>query len=519
MSGRTGTLPYGIGRAGPFWLAVALGLLALVAVGAYAYTQQELQGHIVTGLRDWGSMGGAPWGLYVSFIVYFVGVSFAGITVAALIRLTGRHDLRPLSRAAELLTIVSLVLAAFSVLADLGQPLRGIVNLFRYARPQSPFFGTFTMVIAGYLFASLVYFYLAGRRDAYLMGGYPGPLQGFFRLWAAGYRDTPEQRQRHQRASFWLALGILPLLVIAHSTLGLVFGLMAGRPGWFSALQAPGFVALAGVSGIGHLIVIAALMRQFLGGGEQPALSAFRWLGTLLLGLSLAYVYFTIVEVLTAGYSGHESEQELARLMLVGYYAPYFWTATGALLAAIGLLAYQALSGRWSLPLLVAAGVLVNVTAVGKRLIIVVPSLTHGSLLPYGEGFYSPTWVEGAIIAGLMALGAVAILGFGKVFPLMEVEAPARQEEGVPRAAPGGSPPFSVRGVAALGMVAVGVALMAVSYLRLATPWAFPPSGVEHSDPRLPFAPALFVLGVMTSFLSAVVYELWPERSPPGQAQ
>ncbi len=427
MSGRATALPYGVGRISYGWLALVAAALALVGLGAFAYTHQEMVGHIVTGLRDWGTMGGAPWALYVSFIVYFVGVSFAGITVAALIRLLGLDYLRPVSRVAELLTIVSLILAALSVLADLGQPLRGIVNLFRYARPQSPFFGTFTLVIAGYLFASLVYFYLAARRDAYLMSHYPSPLQPLYRLWAAGYQDSPEERARHQRTSFWLALGIIPLLVIAHSTLGLVFGLMAGRPGWFSALQAPGFVVLAGISGIGHIVVLAAILRWALGLEDRPSMAAFRWLGLALLVLGLIYVYFVIVEMVTAGYAGREHEQELARLLLVGYYAPYFWTSMGALALALGLLATQALSGRWSVPMLVASGVLVNVTAVGQRLIIVVPSLTHGSLLPYGTGMYIPTWVEGSIIAGLMGLGALMILLFMKAFPIMEL--PEAREE------------------------------------------------------------------------------------------
>jgi len=429
MSGRAITLPYGVGRITPGWLALVGAAAALVGLGAFAYAQQEIHGHIVTGLRDWGSMGGAPWGLYVSFIVYFVGVSFAGITVAAFIRLLRLDYLRPISRAAEILTIVSLILAAFSVLADLGQPWRGIVNLFRYARPQSPFFGTFTMVIAGYLFASLVYFYLAGRRDAYLMAQHDSPLRWFYRMWAAGYRDTPQERERHQRTSFWLALGIIPLLIIAHSTLGLVFGLMGGRPGWFSALQAPGFVVLAGISGIGHIVVIAALLRWALGTPERPAMAAFRWLGLALLVLGLIYVYFTLVEMMTTGYAGREHEQELAKLILTSYYAPYFWVGMGTLAVAIGLLAVQALSGRWSIPLLVVSGVLVNVTAVAKRLIIVVPSLTHGSLLPYGTGLYIPTWVEGSIIAGLMGLGALMILLFMKIFPIMEVPEPSGAEE------------------------------------------------------------------------------------------
>src|SRR3972149_4016005 len=194
-------LPYGVGRVGPGFFALVAGSLALVVLGLVAYSRQWVDGEIVTGLRDLGPMGGTPWGIYVAFVVYFVGISFAGITVAALIRVLNLEHLRPVSRMAELLTVL------------------------RYARPQSPFFGTFSLVISAYLIASMVYLYLDGRRDAALCARRPGRLQGFFQLWAAGYEDTPEQRERHRRSSWWLSLFIIPLLVVAHSTLGFVFGL------------------------------------------------------------------------------------------------------------------------------------------------------------------------------------------------------------------------------------------------------------------------------------------------------
>lgn len=290
MSIRVQRLPYGVGRfSAGFWLFILV-LLSVVGWGIYAYSRQLVEGLVVTGLRDIGTMGGAAWGLYIAFDVYFVGVSFAGITMAALIRLLRLEELRPVSRMAELLTIVALILAAFSVLPDLGQPVRGIVNLLRYARPQSPFFGTFTLVISGYLFASLVYFYLDGRRDAALLARIPSPLQGFYRLWAAGYRDTPAERERHHRTAFWLAIAIVPLLVTAHSTLGFVFGIQSGRPGWFSTLQAPAFVVMAGVSGIGLLLVIAAVFRHVLGERERLHEGIFRWLGGLLALLVLVYL-------------------------------------------------------------------------------------------------------------------------------------------------------------------------------------------------------------------------------------
>ncbi len=412
-------LPYGVGRTTSGWYVLVSILVALTAFGLFAYSREATEGMVATGLRDLGPMGGATWGIYVSFIIYFVGLSFAGITVAALIRLANLRDLKPVSRMAELLTVIALGLAALVIIADVGQPLRGIVNLFRYARPQSPFFGTFTLVISGYLFASTVYLYLDGRRDAAICARYPGRLQGFHRAWAAGYQDTLPERERHERVTFWLALAILPLLVVAHSTLGFVFGLQVGRPGWFSALQAPAFVVLAGVSGVGLLIVIAAIVRQRLGGQDRLRMSTFRWLGNLLMFLLIAYVYFVVVELITALYSSHHHEVRVSRAILIGEYAWLFWLSMGLLLVPLVVLAAQFLSKRYSLAVLVAAGVLVNLGAIGKRIVTVVPSQTHGSLLPYSTGSYSPSWLEYSVILGLLALGALQFVAFAKVFPIM----------------------------------------------------------------------------------------------------
>lgn len=417
-------LPYGVGRITRGWLAI-IGGSALVAVaGGYAYSRQFAEGFIVTGLRDWGTMGGTPWGLYIAFDVYFVGVSFAGITIAALIRLANLEKLRPISRLAEVLTIVSLVLAGLSVIADLGQPVRGMLNLFRYARPQSPMFGTFTLVVAGYLLASVVFMYLDGRRDAAILRDEEGkrPLRWLHRLWAAGYHDTPAERERHSRASFLLALSIIPLLVAAHSTLGFVFGLQVGRPGWFSALQAPAFVILAGVSGIGLLIVVTAVLRRWLHLSDQIDEGVFRWLGMFMMILIFAYLYFMSVELLTSTYAAPLNERLVTRELLRGRYAWMYWSAVGLLVGSAGLVASQAVRRRWSIGALAAAGVAVNVAAIFKRFLIVVPSLTHGSRMPYGPGSYTPTWVEYGVVVGIVALGVLLFALFVHVFPIVPLK-------------------------------------------------------------------------------------------------
>ena len=72
--------------------------------------------------------------------------------------------------------------------------------------------------------------------------------------------------------------------------------------------------------------------------------------------------------------------------------------------------------------LLVASGVLVNFAAIGKRFLIVVPSQTHGTLLPYEVGSYSPSWVEYGVILGIFALGALMVGLFFKAFPALPLE-------------------------------------------------------------------------------------------------
>lgn len=60
-------------------------------------------------------------------------------------------------------------------------------------------------------------------------------------------------------------------------------------------------------------------------------------------------------------------------------------------------------------------------------------------------------------------------------------------------------------------MVIGGFALQVVAYLFLAAPIGAP-DGPGISNPRVPFAPLLFIVGVMFVFLAAVVYEVRSDR-------
>ena len=60
-------------------------------------------------------------------------------------------------------------------------------------------------------------------------------------------------------------------------------------------------------------------------------------------------------------------------------------------------------------------------------------------------------------------------------------------------------------------MVILGFALQAVSFFYLAAPLGAV-TNEASSNPRMPFAPVIFIVGVGTVFLAAVVFELLPDK-------
>jgi molybdopterin-containing oxidoreductase family membrane subunit len=487
-------------------LALAAVLLGLVALGVLGYAQQRLHGDIATGLRTIGQ-GGAAWGLYIVFDIFFVGLAFGGIAFTSIVRLFHLRDLRPLSRMAQVLTLVSLAMAGLCVLADLGRPLHGMTNFPRYARTMSPFFGTFSLVACTGSLATFVYLWLDGRADAAGCAARGGPLGRLYRLWAFGWQGTASERWRHRRSSFWLSLALLPLLVVAYSTLGLVFGIQGGRPGWFSALQAPGLLVLAAISTAGILIVIAAVVRSAPAHAGKIRDQVFYWLSNTLWILTLVYVYILVVEELTRRYAALEAETRVARAVVTGEYALAFWAMVGGFVVPAAVLFAQFVRRRVSIGLSVTCALVLNTATWIKRVLVVVPSQTHGMLLPYATGHYSPTWVELAVITGLLSLGTLSYLAFAWFFPIVPGDlgpsdrpGPEEREQGVR---------MVLRAAVFYVTLLLGVALATTGFLLCARvgnePW---------QDPPVPLSPVIFVVGMLLVFYSAAAYELLPPARP-----
>jgi len=168
---------------------------------------------------------------------------------------------------------------------------------------------------------------------------------------------------------------------------------------------------------------------------------------------------------------------------------------------------------RTSIGLIVACGVLINVGAMMKRYLVVVPSQTHGTLLPYVTGSYAPTWVELAVAVGLGALAVLMCLVFARVFPIVPLDVSTPQRPARGEREPAGRKAFRI--VLAYGCVLAGLTLSAAGFLSSARAWTAP-----WEDPRIPLSPVLFAIGMMMVFYAAAVYETLPRTpAPDGAAQ
>ncbi len=495
--------PLRLPKIGPLGIIVWVVIpLVLIAIGIYAFAQQRLHGDVVTNMRSVGD-GGAAWGLYIMFDIFFVGLAATGIAVSTGAHLFRIRDLRPLARIAEFLAVLSLILAGMCVMADQGRPMAALWKLPQFARVMSPFFGSFTLIVGVGVAASLVMLYLGGRGDAAWCARAGGPFSWVYRIWASGYRGTDRELLRHRRARFWLSLTFFPFIVIAYSTLGFVFGTQGGRPGWFGALRAPSMLIVAGISGVGLLLAIAGVLHRYLGAHNAIPVRVFQRLGNVLLILISVFLYLLAVETLTERYAGQTAALRVADAVTFGVYAPAFWTMLALLFVSMGILFVQFLARKALIGWTVIAGLLVNGAAILRRFLVVVPAQTHGHHLDYPAGFYVPGWIEVAVLLGIISIGVLAFVAFMRCFPIVPLHAYYGRMRNVLEPETQGR--ILLRRVLTTGSMVGGLALGAVG-LALSARFGTEP----FLDPIVPFSPVIFIAGIVMTIYSAAVYVIVP---------
>ena len=392
-----------------FYLTVGV-LLLIICFTMVIYIRQIYYGLGVTGMNQ-----PVTWGFYIVNFVFFIGISHAGTLISAILRLSKAEWRRPITRMAEVITAIVLAIGGLHPIIDLGRPDR-VLNIFTAGRLQSPLLWDVTSITA-YFTASTVYLYLPMIPDIAKLRDRGGKMVWFYEFAAWGWQGTEHQKKVLSRAINILMVMVIPIAISVHTVISYIFS-MTLQPGWHSTIFGPYFVVGAIFSGIAALLIVMIAFRKFFHLENYLKLVHFRYLGTLLLIMSLLWFYFTFSEYLTGVFGAEPHEMDVIYYKFTGTYAIFFWgmivcnflipvvilafkkfkTITGILIASISIVI-----GMWL-----------------ERLNIVIPSLANPRM-GLDIGMYIPSFTEWSLFIGAIAVFILGFVVFSKFFPIISI--------------------------------------------------------------------------------------------------
>ena len=394
---------------GKFHLTVVI-LVAIILFAVIMYIRQ-----LVLGLGVTGMMQPVTWGFYIINFVFFIGISHAGTLISAILRITQAEWRRPITRMAEVITAIVLMIGGLHPILDMGRPDR-LLNVFRAGRLQSPLLWDVTSISA-YFAASTVYLFLPLIPDIALLRDRGKKYHWLYEFLSWGWQGTPEQWKVLNRAINIMRIVVVPIAVSVHTVISYIFA-MTLQSGWHSTIFGPYFVVGAIFSGIAALFIAMIAFRSAFHLEAYLKLVHFQQLAKLLLVMSIIWTYFTFCEYLTGYYGGEPEELKTLLFKISGSFAPLFWTmVTCNFVIPVTLLGVKRFR---TIPGILVSSITILIGMWLERLIIVVPSLENPRL-PFPSHIYIPTLTEISLFAGALSLFALGFMLFAKFFPIISV--------------------------------------------------------------------------------------------------
>ena len=400
------------------YVFTVLAALAVVVTGAIAWSHQLRTGMGVTGLQR-----PVFWGFYIVDFVFWIGISHAGTLISAILRLTDAAWRKPITRAAEAITVFALMIGGMFPIIHLGRAW-----FFYWLIPypnerliwpnfRSPLLWDLSAIIT-YVTGSVIYLYLPLIPDMAQLAEHNVPWRRkLYRALSLGWTGSDREWHALERAMKLMAGLILAVAVSVHTVVAWDFA-MSVAPMWHSTIFGPYFVAGAIFSGIAALIIVMALLRKVLRLDMYLTGHHFNNLSKLLLLMSLLWLYFTMAEHLTVWYGNEPKEMAVFGAKTRARYAPYFWTMVVLnFVVPFVLLGIRRLR---SVGTAVFSSVCVLIGMWLERFLIVVPTLGNPRLAS-ASSFYAPTWVEIAITAATFAGMVLLYMIFSKLVPIIAV--------------------------------------------------------------------------------------------------
>ena len=410
----------------PRWFWPAVSLLGLVVLAA-AITIGLM---VDRGLGITGLNYKVVWGFFITNFVFWIGISHAGVMLSAILRLAKAEWRRPATRAAEVLTIFSLMTAMIMPIIHTGRPWRILYWAFPYdfARGIWPNVRTPLVwdpsAILTYLTSSTLFVLIALVPDfAVLRDSTTGWPKRIYTILAMGWEGNPRQWKLQIIAGVLLSALILPVFVSVHSIVSWDFGMAVAIKSWHSTVFAPYFVVGAVHSGVSAVVFAMILLRWAYGWQEYIRHEHIDALGRLLIVVATGWFYFLVMEIIFGIY-GLEGDELAVRALqfLPGDYGVAYnvWMIVFVgITYFLPVILWLPKAWRRNLWIMSVACISVNVGMWLERYLLFVPAQAVKQFQTFTWNDYLPQWPEALIVGATFAFVSMLMLLFSRVFPLV----------------------------------------------------------------------------------------------------
>lgn len=377
-----------------YWMWLTF-LGAFIAVGGICYIRQFLFGMGLTGMgRD------LSWGLYISQFTFLVGVAAGGLMLVLPYYI---HNYKAFSRITilgEFLAIASIVMCLMFIMADIGQPLRGL-NMILHPTPNSMLFWDM-VVLLGYLSLNVIC--------------------GWVIL-------TAERKQVKPPKWVYLFVYIsIPFAVSIHTVTAMLYCGLPGRHFWLSAITAPRFLASAFAAGPALIVIACLIMKRIahFDAGKE----AINKITTIIMYAAIINAFFVGLEFFVGWYSNIPGHKHSLEYLFFGLehnghvynnLVPFMWSSVILCFGGLGVFAYMKITKTGS-DLMIGLGCAMIFIALwlDKGLGFVMGGLVVNPLDEIVE--YYPTANEIAISLGIWATGIFLVTVLYKIAVKVEHE-------------------------------------------------------------------------------------------------
>ena len=369
-------------KGSPRYFGWLLFLLLMISGGALVWIWQLNVGLTITDMsRD------VSWGFYIAQLTYLVGVAASGVMIVLPYYFHHYKQFKHLVIFGEFLAIGACLMCMLFVVVDLGQPQR-MLNIILHPTPNSILFWDM-IVLNGYLFLNL------------LIG------------WACLGFD-----RQHLPHPKWLKPVIYLSIIWAfsiHTVTAFLYQGLPGRHFWLTAILAARFLASAFCSGPALLLLLLMIVKKVT--KFEPGWEAMKNVARIITYAMCVNIFFFLLEVFTAFYSGMPGHQHSIIFLFVGLdgnttLVPWMWTfAVGAVVSLIMLIPPKLRENPKLLPW--ALAILVVATWIDKGLGLMIGGFTPNMF--EGVTSYWPSWQEISVSMMVFSIGALVITGLWKI--------------------------------------------------------------------------------------------------------